>query len=657
MVEGNDVNNENDPYSEDDSKRLSVPTEMETSPSLTVTVTPVETPNGEEVDATAAVTLQNQEHQPIVDMKDVWATSEGYTPLQDFNLMQSYNNMSDNIHGDDPNVTAVTTGAFFSDGTTGGTIYTSFPGAFYANIAQQQPQEDDHDWENDDHQEGQEGDEVDTDAYLEYNYLHNEDDDGDDDIDDGEMATTATTTTTNTTSTSFYDSIPDYRSVADNALSMLDREYNNIISLEQQQRLSADSQPLSLEVDSDDEDSDDEPFQFSIDNDTEETNEEITDAASIPPSFLASEETTKVLKHIDTEAVRRAVQTIQLKNPKFEQNLHLWEKKQHLPPLGTTQLLARQQHSSLPYTHPQQHCMTPRLHPIIPELPLTAFRKYTSAKAIQATANLTRSVCIAEALHRYNIIQYHVHQEQTIRIHVLGCDHVEIGYHNANERSNGTAANETYLGYDIARIRTLFGPIVRWVGAYAEAPSHIHIELIGPNIPSHVATSTHTSPIDLLPNTVANSTTDNNSHGTKQTLQSATLRCHSGTYEDILKNDTDTTNDIGVPDLAIAFNAGIWGYQEWVTTIRYLIQHQVQSIPFIITAYTFEEAEDDYDTIADIVKQCSTNDHNKQVQCIWDVEHNPFASNQDHASNLTASTSSHHSSRRRENAAWQSWRL
>ena len=140
-------------------------------------------------------------------------------------------------------------------------------------------------------------------------------------------------------------------------------------------------------------------------------------------------------------------------------------------------------------------------------------------------------------------------------------------------------------------------------------------------------------------------------------MQSATLRCHSGTYEDILKNDTDTTNHIGVPDLAIAFNAGIWGYQEWVTTIRYLIQHQVQSIPFIITAYTFEEAEDDYDTIADIVKQCSTNVHNKQVQCIWDVEHNPFASNQDHASNLTASTSSHHSSRRRENAAWQSWRL
>jgi hypothetical protein len=623
---------------------------------------------------TSTMIQQQQQQQPIVDMKDVWATSEGYTPLQDFNVLLPTNDTTRNDEGTTSSSTGgcydhgfVAGGAYFSDGTTGGTIYTSFPGAFYANIAQQQD-DDDNDWDNvggdDDieEKEDEEVEEVGTDAYQDYNYLHNEDDD------DGEMTTTATTTTTNTTSTSFYDSIPDYRSVADHALSMLDREYSNIISLEQQQQLQRhnDNEQESLQEDSCESDNDDDDegkndnSKVTISGNTEGMVFNDTDEPS-HTSLLTSNET-KIVKNIDTEAVRRAVQTIQLTNPKLEQNLRLWEKKQQkLQPFREDQLFSAQQpHPSMTYTHPSSCCMAPRLHPIIPELPLKAFRKISSAKAIQATANLTRSVCIAEALHRYNILQYHPHQEQTIRIHVLGCDHVEIGYHNSNARSSTTTVttNEPNLPYDLIRIRTLFGPIVRWMGAHAEAPSHIHIELIGPNIPQHVAIATISSPIDLLPNTV---TDTSNTRRAKQSLQSATLRCHSGTYEDILQNDANTNEMcVGTPDLAIAFNAGVWGYQEWVTTIRYMIQHQSQSIPFVITAYTYEEAEDDYDTIADIVKQLQPVDH-KQIRCVWDVEHNPFASNLDHTtmplSNTLTQQSSSHSSRRRENAAWQSWRL
>jgi hypothetical protein len=469
-------------------------------------------------------------------------------------------------------------------------------------------------------------------------------------------------TTTNTTSNSLYDSIPDYRSVADHALSMLDREYFNIISLEQQQHQQQRNRdnngevPSEADSDHDDDDNDDNSvdLKWSIDGNTQDVNRDSTDELSTAHVFPLE---AKVVKHIDTEAVRRAVQTIQLKNPRLEQNLRLWEKKQQLQLLGNNNNSTLPHHSKIPYTTPHpQNCMAPRIHPIIPELPLTAFRKFTSPKAIQATANLTRSVCIAEALHRYNILQYHVHQEQTIRIHVLGCDHMEIGYHNINATSNDTTTNEEHTGYDVSRIRTLFGPIVRWVGAYAEAPSHIRIELIGPNIPNHIATTTNTTPVDLLPN-ISTNANNNNTRKVKECLQSATLRCHSGTYEDILQNDSDS-NDIGIPDLAIAFNAGIWGYNEWVTTIRYLIEHQSSSIPFVVTAYTFEEAEDDYDTIAEIVKQCPPVDH-KQIQCVWDVEYNPFASNQDYQqhSSTTTATTPIKPSRRRENAAWQSWRL
>ena len=648
---------------------------------------------------TATATATSPQPQPIVDMEDVWATSEGYTPLQDFNLMLQQSTptatttTSSNIHPhtNESNVVVPTSsGAFFSDGTTGGTIFTSCPGAFYASIAQQQlqlqqPDNDDDEWENDG---GDDDDEV-LDVHEDYNYLHNEDDDDDDDEDDdGDMTTTAATTTT-TTSTSFYDSIPDYRSVADNALLMLDREYNSIISLPRllQQQRRMDNEPVVVEEadhdhnddtddDSNNNNNNNDDSQWVIDGGTNETNN-VDSIDSVLPTTLMMMTPPSPLepKKIDTEAVRRAVRTIQSKNPKLEQNLRRWEKTQQLqhlvPPLRP--------HPPSSMTHPHHHhhhpscsSMAPRLHPIIPELPLTAFRKFNSSKAIQATANLTRSVCIAEALHRYNILQYHLHQEQTIRIHILGCDHVEIGYHNTNVRSStgggrsssndATATDErrpvenAFL--DPTRTRTLFGPIVRWVGAYAEAPSHIRIELIGPNIPKHVAAATKASPMDLL---LPKRTTTTTHHRTGNfgSLQSATLRCHSGTYEEILEHDVGT-NDVGVPDLAIAFNAGVWGYQEWATTIRYMILHQSQSIPFVITAYTFEEAEDDYDTISDIVKECRSVDHNKEVQCVWDVEHNPFASNQDyqqHSSTATIASSLYNSTRRRENSAWQSWRL
>ena len=306
-----------------------------------------------------------------------------------------------------------------------------------------------------------------------------------------------------------YDSIPDYRSVADHALSMLDREYMNIISLEHQQQQQRDWDnneqiPSESESDHDDDDeyNNDGDLTLSIDGNTLEANQDSTD--ELGTTHIFPQEERVVTKHIDTEAVRRAVQTIQFKNPKLEQNLRVWEKKQQLlPHFGrNTNTPLHRSSIKIPYTttiqHPQNCILAPRIHPIIPELPLTAFRKFASLKAIQATANLTRSGCIAEALHRYNILQFHVHEEQTIRIHVLGCDHVEIGYLNTHAKSNidGTTATngEQHVGYDISRIRTLFGPIVRWVGAYAEAPSHIHIELIGPNIPSCVATTTNTSP-------------------------------------------------------------------------------------------------------------------------------------------------------------------
>jgi len=59
------------------------------------------------------------------------------------------------------------------------------------------------------------------------------------------------------------------------------------------------------------------------------------------------------------------------------------------------------------------------------------------------------------------------------------------------------------------------------------------------------------------------------------------------------------SSNTATPDLIIAFNAGVWGYDSWKPTMERLVGLQ-KSIPFVVTAYTLQEAEDDYETIKDI---------------------------------------------------------
>jgi hypothetical protein len=460
---------------------------------------------------------------PIVSVDDVWATSEGYTPLHDMEQAG---------------------GAMFSDGS-GGTFYSSFPSALYAAPPDER-------------------DEVDYDESFT---------NGDDDELEG--------TTESSISTDHYLDTTDFRTVADNALSMLDREYQSVVS--QHMHSEEDANPFSRVVD----DNDVSSRYIEHDQGDADEKDQCTNSSE-PPTFSPS----KTLPVIDTEAVRRVVQTIQLHNPKLEQGLRLWESSQK---------------------RVTQRKVAPRWHAIIPSVPLAAFRKQT-CKAMQATANLTRSATIAEAIHRFNILQYDG-SEQRLRIHVVGCDHVECG--------NGAD-----------HIQALFGPIVRWVGAYAEAPSHVYIDLIGPNMPLNVTTQS----IDLLPKSRAS---------LKECLQSATLKCFTGIYEDFLKSDINA--DASKPDLIVAFNAGIWGYDEWKTTVHYLIERN-QSTPVVFTAYTEQEAEDDYDNIQAIVEQWK--DAGKTARCEWEVEMNPFSSSLDR---ITAAAIP--GRQYRENSAWQAWRF
>ena len=79
-------------------------------------------------------------------------------------------------------------------------------------------------------------------------------------------------------------------------------------------------------------------------------------------------------------------------------------------------------------------------------------------------------------------------------------------------------------------------------------------------------------------------------------------------YHDIGDGDGDGDGDDGddgdggavpsfAPDLALAFNAGVWGYapEEWRPTLEKVLYED--ACPLVVTGYTLEEAENDEDAL------------------------------------------------------------
>jgi hypothetical protein len=369
----------------------------------------------------------------------------------------------------------------------------------------------------------------------------------------------------------------DFRRLADQALMALDNEYQRtqVAHLNQ-----SDSESFHLNT------AGGQTLTHSNEAVTEDSASDscLDDGMSDITSTAAFASYQKAIPNVDSEAVRRAVQNIELSNPKLKQGLEQWEQD-------------RKQAA---------RAVAPRLHSIIPSAPLAAFRKQTP-KAVESSSNLSRSATITEALRRFNVLQSEGNVEKTLRIHIVGCDHVECE--------------------SLERLRVLFGPVVRWIGVHADSPAHIYLDLIGPNMPQQAAAW---SPLNLLPSNI---------NALKQCLQSATLSCHVGLYHDWLSACSN------LPDLVVAFNAGVWGYGEWETTLSSVV-HRNLSIPFVFTAYTIQEAEDDEDVIRKVLPPDANN------RCEWEPESNPFASNKARETHSAPTGRSY-----RENAAWQGWRL
>lgn len=361
----------------------------------------------------------------------------------------------------------------------------------------------------------------------------------------------------------------EFRSVADQALQALDEEYS--------MALSGVVLPPTTEIDATLIKEDQKPKSVSIMPPS--SNESNTTLNSFPQNSSQKE-----VPPIDTDAVRKAVDNIKLKAPRLTSDLNKWEEQHGVP---NTSILA----------------LAPREHVIIPKTPLAAFWRQ-STKAIAATANLSRSATCAQAIHELELLQSH---SERLVIHIVGADHVECS--------------------SVKRLQTLFGPLVRWIGALQNSPHHVELLLVGPNVPSD---ADKRPSVNVMPaNKISSSR-----------LTSATATCHEAVYHEWLEQRQRQ----GKPDLIMAFNSGIWGYKEWIPTLEALC-NLPYSIPFVSTSYTIQECEDDAEVIETVTQgsgRC----------CLWKAQANPFASRQIRETHTAVSGREY-----RENAAWQAWRL
>lgn len=158
----------------------------------------------------------------------------------------------------------------------------------------------------------------------------------------------------------------------------------------------------------------------------------------------------------------------------------------------------------------------------------------------------------------------------TLTIHLVGADHRE-----------GNTGEETC---------TIFNAFFQSLALDGRFTT-LQLVLVGPNIARllHQSSYSHTS-----------------SAGACQ----VELRYFVGSFDDYYLDKAAYV----APDLAVCFNAGIWGYDEWLPSLALLL-HTVQT-PLLVTSYNANEAMDDEDVLETLAPST----------WFWRAEKNPHGS-------------------------------
>jgi hypothetical protein len=180
-------------------------------------------------------------------------------------------------------------------------------------------------------------------------------------------------------------------------------------------------------------------------------------------------------------------------------------------------------------------------------------------------------------------------------------------------------------------IRNVLHSLIQWLSCHSSCPKAIRFVFIGPDVPIELNTD-HESCINLLAPLQQGST-----HETLHcSLQHATVHLFTGLYHEWLSVHTTYAKELMIPDMLIAFNAGIWGYDSWIPTLEIFISRTRNEclsatstsdddkamIPFIVTSYTLQEAEDDYEVLHRILLPSK----GMSSSFVWNPERNRFAS-------------------------------
>jgi hypothetical protein len=139
--------------------------------------------------------------------------------------------------------------------------------------------------------------------------------------------------------------------------------------------------------------------------------------------------------------------------------------------------------------------------------------------------------------------------------------------------------------------------------------THLELMLVGPDMPS-----TH---IGKLAPPLAEFTTESGVH------------VQISFEHNFFHESTLCKQDFNQLDMVIAYNGGVWGYKSWDPTLAALFIGKFAGTKVVITSYTMEEAEDDYDRMDDYFKEaCSggSNSSQRKLCWHWDCESNPNGS-------------------------------
>lgn len=459
----------------------------------------------------------------------------------------------------------------------------------------------------------------------------------------------------------------NYSTIADQALSTLERDYFNTVNRSSFKPNSAEKQSSSTS-DQSNSNIDEKINTLSVSESSqtpqqiEENKDDVLEKPSTGTTQIPSKEI-KTIPAIDTDTVKRVMNNISFKS---QEAFEVWSKQQSQKRQNsaseTKHIMTSLQTLSLKSLPPSSENLhegnaatlqnenkkkkktstkekpSSAVHNIIPSTPLFTFHR-TSSKAIKSTSHLTRSATISEALSRLvqqNILPRHSDGEfpSTLTIHIIGADRVEC------------ATKET--------IQTAISPLVRWISSslLLKHIEKLHLKLLGPNVPSHAnQTWSRTHPLQIYPGS---------DFYAPSTFKEATVTCETCLYHDYLNELTsdpisnEKREEIESLGLAIAFNAGIYGYKEWEPTIECMKDFKDGRIAFVVTSYTIEEAEDDAEEICTVLGLSDDEhfDYTQEKTCLWGVEANPFASK-----SVRETATAIGGRQYFENQAWQCWLL